>query len=79
MAEGKVIRLVEVTHLAIRVRIRISLSKGNGWWCEHKALARRATDTMMVTRLWREPGTRRMSLEWQPGWDLGHWIRMISA
>ena len=81
MAERKGIRLVEVIHLAIRVRIRISLSKGNKWWCKHnnKAVARRATDTTMVTRLWREPGIRCMTMEWQQDWDLRHCIRMISA
>ena len=81
MAEGKVIRLVEVIHLAIRVQIRISLSKGNRWWCKYsnKAVARRATDTTMVTWLWCEPGIRHMTMEWRQDCDLGHWIRMISA
>ena len=58
----KVIWLAEVTHLVIQVQIRTSLSRGNRWWCRHnsKAVARRATDMMMVTQLWREPGTRHM-------------------
>ena len=75
----KAIQLAEVTHLVIRVQVRISLGKGNRWRCKHKAVARRATDMTMVTRLWREPGTKRMTLEWRPGWDLGHWFQMISA
>ena len=79
MAEREVIRLVEVIHLVIRVQVRISLGKGNRWWCKHKAVARRATDMMMVTRLWREPGTRYMTRKWQIGWGLAHWIRMISV
>ena len=74
MAERKVIRLAEVIHLAIRVQVRISLGKGNRWRCKLKAVARRATAMTMVTRLWREPGTRRMTLEWRPSWDLEHWI-----
>ena len=74
MVDERVIQPAEVIRLAIRVRIRISLSKGNRWWCKYskKAVDRRATDTMMVTRLWREPGTRHMTMEWQQGWDLGH-------
>ena len=69
MAEGKVIRLVEVIHLAIRVQIRISLSKGNKWWCNrnNKVVARQATNLMMVIRLWREPDTKPMTMHLQPG------------
>ena len=31
-----------------------------------KAVARRATDMMMVTRLWHEPGTKPMIMHLQP-------------
>ena len=44
-----------------------------------KVVARRATAMMMVTRLWPEPGTRHMTLEWQIGWGLAHWTRTISV
>ena len=72
--DGKEIQLVEVIHLVIRVRIRINLGKSNRWWCKHnaKAVARRATDMMMVIRLWREPDTRHTTMQLQQGWDLGH-------
>ena len=57
---GKEIRLTEVNHLVNRVQIRINLGRSSRWWCKHnnKAVARRATDTMKVTQLWRKPGTR---------------------
>ena len=73
-AAGKAIRLVEVNHLATWVRIRINLGKNSRWWCKHnsRAVARRATDMMMVTRLWCELGTRHMTMQLQRGWDLGH-------
>ena len=80
MAERKETRLVRVIHLAIRVQVRINPGKGNRWQCKRKVVARQATATVMrykrkvvarratamtmVTRLWREPGSRRMILEW---------------
>ena len=45
----------------------------------NKVVARRATAMMMVIRLWREPDTKHMKMHLHPGWDLGHWIRMISV
>ena len=65
MVGEKEIRLAEVICLVIQVRIRISLSRVSRWWCKHnsKAVARRATDMMMVTRLWREPGTSHMIMQ----------------
>ena len=80
-AARKVIRLVEVNHLVTRVRIRINLGRSSKWWCKHnsKAAAKRATDTMMVIRLWREPDTRHTTMHLHQGLDLVHWIRMITS
>ena len=69
----KEIQLAEVNHLVIRVKI--SLGRSSKWWCKcnnNKAVARRATDSMMVTRLWREPGTRHTIMHLHQGWDLRH-------
>ena len=95
MAERKEIRLVKIIHPVTRVQVRINPGKGNKWRrkhkvvarratamvmrCKRKVVARRATAMTMVTRLWREPGTRRMTLAWRIGWDLAHWTRMTSA
>ena len=67
MAERKETRLVRVIHLVTRVQVRINPGKGNKWRCKLKVVARRATTMTMVTRLWHEPGTRRMTLEWRIG------------
>ena len=69
--------LAEVNHLIIWVKI--NLGRSSKWWCKHnnKVVARRATDSMMVIWLWREPDTRHTIMHLHQGWDLGHWIRMI--
>ena len=74
-----VIRLAKVNRLIIRVRI--NPHKSSRWWCKHssKAVARRASNTMMVIKLWREPDTKCMTMHLRRGWDLGHWIRMINV
>ena len=88
-------KVVRAIRLGTRVKVRINPGRGNKWrckrkvvarratamamWCKHKVVARRATAMMMVTRLWREPGTRHMILEWQIGWGLAHWTQMTSA
>ena len=72
-------RLAEANHLVIWVRI--NLGKSNKCWYKHndKAVARRATDSMMVIWLWRKPDTRHTIMHLHQGWDLGHWIRMINV
>ena len=67
MEERKETQLVKVIRLVIRVQVRINPGKDNKWRCKLKVVARRATAMMTVTRLWREPGTRHMILEWQIG------------
>ena len=79
MEEGKETRLVRAIRLGTRVKVRINPGRGNRWWCNLKVVARRATVMTMETRLLREPGTRRMTLEWKIDWGLAHWTRMTSA
>ena len=67
-AERKGTRLVKAIPLDTRVKVRINPGRDSRWWREHKVVARRATATTMVTRLWREPGTRRLIREWRIGW-----------
>ena len=82
MVERKETRLVRVIHPGTQVKVRINSARratAMTMQCKFKVVARRATAMTMVTRLWREPGTRRITLEWQIGWGLVLWTRMISV
>ena len=78
--DERVIRQAEVIHPGIRVPVRIvNLGKDSRLWQEYKVVARRATATTTVIRLWRGPDTRRATREWRIGWDIASWTRMISG
>ena len=86
MAARRGTRVLKGTHRGFRVPVRTNPGKGNMWQCKrkvvarratamamrckHKVVVRRATAMMMVTRLWREPRTRRITREWRIGWGL---------
>ena len=73
-------RVFRVIHPGIRVPVRIVNSgKDSRLWQEYKVVARRATATTTVIRLWRGPDIRRATREWRIGWDIASWTRMISG
>ena len=79
MVERKETRPVKAIPLDTRVKVRINPGRASRWWHTRKVVARRATAMTTVTRLWREPGTRRLILEWRIGWGPVLWTRRTNV
>ena len=76
------IRLINASHLGIRHQTLLDSDKVPGMLLSIKGMIRGTTGMMMVTRLWREPGTQDMNV-WcprvrsDPGWDLASYRHMM--
>ena len=77
-------RLTETSNLGIRHPIHLGNNLVPGILLSDKEVTERSTDMMMVTQLWRGPGTQDLKI-WcprvylEPGWGLASCRHMMSA